>query len=263
MTASRVSKPDGGQSPDRKRRPLSAREREIMGRLADGLSGAQIAKELVLSPETVRTHVRNAMEKLGAATRSQAVALALETGEIGAGPAPAQPGAAALPTAGSAPSPNTSAATLTALLAGVSTIADIESGSLYLAEDGGMLLRLAAHAGKPGSNTPSPVGEVALGAAGIGRVALERRAQLISATRSSESAQPGPVLAAPMSAQGRLMGVLALGVRNSRLTSRRELLLIEAFAARVAEVLTTGGETAALSRALKRFRASWTGTLEI
>src|SRR5687768_18380196 len=64
-------------------RPLSAREREILSYLAEGLSGAAIAQRLVLSPETVRTHVRNAMEKLGASTRSQAVALALESGVIG------------------------------------------------------------------------------------------------------------------------------------------------------------------------------------
>src|ERR671917_121662 len=71
------------RSPASGGRPLSAREREILGYLADGLSGAAIAEQLVLSPETVRTHVRNAMEKLGASTRSQAVALALETGAIG------------------------------------------------------------------------------------------------------------------------------------------------------------------------------------
>ena len=52
-------------------RPLSAREREVLGMLAEGLSGAAIAERLVLSPETVRTHVRNAMDKLGASTRSQ------------------------------------------------------------------------------------------------------------------------------------------------------------------------------------------------
>ena len=43
---------------------------------------AQVAKQLVLSSETVRTHVRNAMSKLGAATRAHAVALALQRGEI-------------------------------------------------------------------------------------------------------------------------------------------------------------------------------------
>lgn len=63
-------------------RPLSAREREVLGMLAEGLSGAAIAKRLVLSPETVRTHVRNAMDKLDANTRVQAIALAIQRGEI-------------------------------------------------------------------------------------------------------------------------------------------------------------------------------------
>lgn len=61
---------------------LSPREREILGLLSRGLSGEQAAKQLVLSSETVRTHVRNAMSKLGAATRVHAVALALQRGEI-------------------------------------------------------------------------------------------------------------------------------------------------------------------------------------
>jgi DNA-binding NarL/FixJ family response regulator len=61
---------------------LSPREREIMGLLSQGLSGEEAAKQLYLSSETVRTHVRNAMGKLGAATRAHAVALALQRGEI-------------------------------------------------------------------------------------------------------------------------------------------------------------------------------------
>ena len=62
--------------------PLSTREREILGLLAGGVSGAQIAESLVLSPETVRTHIRNAMAKLGASSRAQAVALAVKRQEI-------------------------------------------------------------------------------------------------------------------------------------------------------------------------------------
>jgi DNA-binding NarL/FixJ family response regulator len=61
---------------------LSPREREIMGLLSQGLSGEEAAKQLFLSSETVRTHVRNAMTKLGAATRAHAVALAIQRGEI-------------------------------------------------------------------------------------------------------------------------------------------------------------------------------------
>ena len=56
-------------------RVLSPREREILGLLADGLTGQAIAEQLFLSPETVRTHVRNATTKLGASTRVQAVAI--------------------------------------------------------------------------------------------------------------------------------------------------------------------------------------------
>lgn len=63
---------------------LSPREREILGLLSQGLSGEDAAKQLFLSSETVRTHVRNAMTKLGAATRAHAVALALQRGEISA-----------------------------------------------------------------------------------------------------------------------------------------------------------------------------------
>jgi DNA-binding NarL/FixJ family response regulator len=54
---------------------LSPREREILAMLAEGFSGAEIATRLFLSTETVRTHVRNAVQKLGCRTRTQAVAL--------------------------------------------------------------------------------------------------------------------------------------------------------------------------------------------
>ncbi|HEY0389908.1 MAG TPA: response regulator transcription factor [Gaiellales bacterium] len=56
---------------------LSNREREILSMLADGVANKEIAARLFLSPETVRTHVRNAMRKLEADTRTQAVALAI------------------------------------------------------------------------------------------------------------------------------------------------------------------------------------------
>ena len=54
---------------------LSPRELEVLELLADGLNGQMIAERLFLSPETVRTHVRNATAKLGARTRVQAVAM--------------------------------------------------------------------------------------------------------------------------------------------------------------------------------------------
>jgi DNA-binding NarL/FixJ family response regulator len=61
---------------------LSAREREVLHHLSHGLSGEEIAERLFLSPETVRTHVRNAMVKLDARTRVHAVAAALRQGLI-------------------------------------------------------------------------------------------------------------------------------------------------------------------------------------
>jgi DNA-binding NarL/FixJ family response regulator len=56
---------------------LSKREREVLRLLADGLRNEQVATSLEISPLTVRTHVRKAMEKLEADTRTQAVATAL------------------------------------------------------------------------------------------------------------------------------------------------------------------------------------------
>jgi len=61
---------------------LSRREHEITALLASGLTGAQIAEQLGLSPDTVRTHVRNAMERSGAATRAHLVALAVGSGMV-------------------------------------------------------------------------------------------------------------------------------------------------------------------------------------
>ena len=61
---------------------LSKREREIMDLLAQGLTGEQVAERLVLSAETVKTHIRNAMTKLEAHTRVHAIAIALREGFI-------------------------------------------------------------------------------------------------------------------------------------------------------------------------------------
>jgi DNA-binding NarL/FixJ family response regulator len=56
---------------------LTKREREILRLLADGMRNEQVGKVLSISPLTVRTHVKHAMEKLEADTRTQAVASAL------------------------------------------------------------------------------------------------------------------------------------------------------------------------------------------
>jgi DNA-binding NarL/FixJ family response regulator len=56
---------------------LTQRERDVLRLLSDGLSNEEIGSRLFISPETVRTHVRKAMDKLNADTRTQAVATAL------------------------------------------------------------------------------------------------------------------------------------------------------------------------------------------
>jgi DNA-binding NarL/FixJ family response regulator len=61
---------------------LSKREREVLELLAEGHNGRETSQLLVLSPETVRTHVRNAMKKLGARTRVHAVTMAAKQDEI-------------------------------------------------------------------------------------------------------------------------------------------------------------------------------------
>lgn len=61
---------------------LSEREREVMTLVASGLQSSDIAGRLFLSPETVKSHVHNALGKLGAHTRAHAVAIALVTGQI-------------------------------------------------------------------------------------------------------------------------------------------------------------------------------------
>ena len=54
---------------------LSPRERQVLELLVDGYQGPEIAARLFLSLETVRTHIRNAVTKLGARTRVQAAAM--------------------------------------------------------------------------------------------------------------------------------------------------------------------------------------------
>lgn len=54
---------------------LSAREREVMHLLAHGLSSAEVAERLHISHPTVRTHLQNAMRKLGARTRAHAIGI--------------------------------------------------------------------------------------------------------------------------------------------------------------------------------------------
>jgi DNA-binding CsgD family transcriptional regulator len=63
---------------------LTPREREVLCLLAEGLTAKQVAGRLFLSLLTVRTHIRNAKERLGARTTTHAVVIALQESESGA-----------------------------------------------------------------------------------------------------------------------------------------------------------------------------------
>jgi DNA-binding NarL/FixJ family response regulator len=61
---------------------LTAREREVVALVAEGMTNNEIATRLVMSGATAKTHVSRAMIKLGARDRAQLVVIAYETGLV-------------------------------------------------------------------------------------------------------------------------------------------------------------------------------------
>ena len=62
--------------------PLSKRESEILQKVAYGATTKEVARDLEISPHTVKTHLERIFEKLGANDRAQAVAIAIRTGIV-------------------------------------------------------------------------------------------------------------------------------------------------------------------------------------
>jgi NarL family two-component system response regulator YdfI len=69
-------------APLRKGRPLTSRERQILGLVASGTSNKGIARTLSVSANTVKFHLAAVFDKLNAATRAEAVAEAIRRGEL-------------------------------------------------------------------------------------------------------------------------------------------------------------------------------------
>jgi DNA-binding NarL/FixJ family response regulator len=84
LIAEFVARPDP-QEPPPQLAALTEREREILELVAAGLSNADIARRLVISPLTVKTHVARILTKLDCHERAQLVALAYETGLVAPG----------------------------------------------------------------------------------------------------------------------------------------------------------------------------------
>ena len=71
---------DTNRAPSRAERRITAREHDVLELVANGQSTAEIARELWITEDTVRTHIKRMMVRLGARTRAHAVAIAFREG---------------------------------------------------------------------------------------------------------------------------------------------------------------------------------------
>ena len=70
---------------------LTAREREVLELLSEGMSNREIADKLFIAPKTASVHVSNILAKLGASSRTEAAAIAYRQGPAAEEPAPPPP----------------------------------------------------------------------------------------------------------------------------------------------------------------------------
>jgi two-component system, NarL family, nitrate/nitrite response regulator NarL len=81
-----ISRSDRGRAASAPRAPvdaeLTSREREVFELLANGMRPKQIARELVISPKTVASHLQSVLGKLGVHSRAEAIAIAYREGLV-------------------------------------------------------------------------------------------------------------------------------------------------------------------------------------
>ncbi|MEV6338803.1 response regulator transcription factor [Nocardia vinacea] len=82
LIARYLARPESRISAAQSLEVLTAREREVVTMVAQGLSNEEIAEKMYVSPLTVRTHVQRAMSKLGVQNRAQLVVIAFQSGLV-------------------------------------------------------------------------------------------------------------------------------------------------------------------------------------
>ena len=117
-----------------------------------------------------------------------------------------------------------------AVLDGLVALWDVDAGSIFLADEDGLTLRRVAYTADSGARVQTPPKNLALGEGAWAE--LRSSAARRCCTDPGEGGAGGMIVA-PMLASGRLVGVIGLATRPSRPTGRQELLLLQAFAARL------------------------------
>jgi|GEM_PF-1993206 len=82
LSLSDLRSPDAARADAERATQLTARERKVVSLIGMGKATDEIAGLLFITPHTVRTHVRNAMSKVGAHTRAELTAIVLRAGEL-------------------------------------------------------------------------------------------------------------------------------------------------------------------------------------
>jgi DNA-binding NarL/FixJ family response regulator len=84
LMAAAVRQADPKRSPNQLLSALTEREREVLKGVASGQTNKEIARQLAISPATVKAHVERIIAKLGVADRTQAAVLVAQAGDVSA-----------------------------------------------------------------------------------------------------------------------------------------------------------------------------------